>query len=95
MFFVLLALVYTESTKSTSLQENAGMQPQHANAFRFNNLGATGLRSTSPPQYSRTVYYAQMDVADISVPSRDGAYVNGLSLDGARWNLQVNDKKPF
>lgn len=30
-----------------------------------------------------------MDVTDISAPSREGAYVNGLSLDGARWNLQV------
>lgn len=34
-------------------------------------------------------HYVQMDVTDISAPSREGAYVNGLSLDGARWNLQV------
>eukprot|EP00904_Undaria_pinnatifida_P003150 jgi/Undpi1/12836/HiC_scaffold_7.g02503.m1 len=32
----------------------------------------------------------QMDVADISASSREGAYVNGLSLDGARWNLQAS-----
>ena len=27
------------------------------------------------------------DPADISTPSRDGAYISGLSLEGARWNM--------
>ena len=29
----------------------------------------------------------KMDPADISAPSRDGAYVHGLAIEGARWNL--------
>lgn len=36
------------------------------------------------------LWLPKMDVTDISVPSREGAYVNGLNLDGARWNLQVS-----
>ena len=29
------------------------------------------------------------DIADITAPSRDGAYVHGLSLEGARWNVSA------
>ena len=29
------------------------------------------------------------DIADFSAPSRDGALVYGLSLEGARWNLSA------
>jgi dynein heavy chain len=29
------------------------------------------------------------DIADITAPSRDGAFVNGLSLEGARWNVSA------
>jgi len=30
----------------------------------------------------------KMDVAEISAPSRDGAYISGMYLEGARWNVQ-------
>ena len=28
----------------------------------------------------------KLDPADISAPSREGAYIHGLCLEGARWN---------
>lgn len=40
----------------------------------------------------RTRYGRKVDTAEISAPSRDGAYINGLSLDGARWNFQARAK---
>lgn len=31
---------------------------------------------------------------DISLPPREGAYVHGLYMEGARWDTQVHDSLP-
>jgi len=36
----------------------------------------------------------KMDTADVTAPSRDGALMHGLSLEGARWNLTAGILEP-
>jgi len=35
-----------------------------------------------------------MDPAEFSTPSRDGAYIHGLSLEGARWSVNTTMLEP-
>lgn len=32
---------------------------------------------------------------DVSVPPREGAYVHGLYMEGARWDTQVHESQVF